>query len=405
MKLEEILIAGGHAELRQVAERVFRQTEKLSPTASLCNNYLFDKCRFELALNFTTINNSLDFIYNNYEAKSFSEGIWSIKIPYTLIKHLINAEYSGLFKQVVTPSVFQTKEPTASINPVGEKLSYIERYQNKYPAEVGLLEKYSLPVRIKRLIGESLFKKFVSYFQKETPIRTENDYTFISACRTKNCEGYESALLIDHKSDILYVGILDNNQVFLFSESPDFKSNDRYTMPPRFGDWVSYASKTALERKTQGKENDDENENISYVRSGSLLGANSPEELAKILLQALKNNDKKTWMRCMHPDNGVEEDYLSLLRFDQHRECLSQQGISNWSSLLYGLMTYNLRPMGGSKVDPSKTIPAVFVEFTYQNKEFSSKINLGTFVKYEGKWLVWFSGYTDTCHMTRYPRN
>ena len=405
MKLEEILIAGGHAELRQIVERVFRQTEKLSPTTSLCDNYLFDKCRFDLAENFTVTENALEFIYNPYEGKSFAAGVWSIKISYSLIKHLINAEYSGLFKQVVTPSVFQTKEPTASINPVGEKLSYIERYQNKYPAEVGLLEKYSLPVRIKRLIGESLFKKFVSYFQKETPIRTENDYTFISACRTKNCEGYESALLIDHKSDILYVGILDNNQVFLFSESPDFKSNDRYTMPPRFGDWVSYASKTALERKTQGKENDDENENISYVRSGSLLGANSPEELAKILLQALKNNDKKTWMRCMHPDNGVEEDYLSLLRFDQHRECLSQQGISNWSSLLYSLMTYNLRPMGGSKVDPSKTIPAVFVEFTYQNKEFSGKINLGTFVKYEGKWLVWFSGYTDTCHMTRYPRN
>ncbi len=124
LKLDNILTGGGRYELRQIAERVFRREEKLSPNASLCDNYLFDKCRFELAENFTVTENALEFIYNNYEAKSFNMGIWSIKLPYSLIKHLINPEYSGLFKQVVTPTALPNKESPTSIAETGANLLF-----------------------------------------------------------------------------------------------------------------------------------------------------------------------------------------------------------------------------------------------------------------------------------------
>jgi len=97
LQLDGILIAGGRSALRQIAEKVFRRDEKLSTTASLCNNYLFDNCRFELARNFTTHKGFLEFIYDPYEGKSFAAGIWSVKLNYASVKQLIKPEYQGLF--------------------------------------------------------------------------------------------------------------------------------------------------------------------------------------------------------------------------------------------------------------------------------------------------------------------
>ncbi len=97
LQLDGILIAGGRSALRQIAEKVFRRDEKLSTTASLCNNYLFDNCRFELARNFTAHKGTLELIYDPYEGKSFAAGIWSVKLNYASVKQLIKPEYQGLF--------------------------------------------------------------------------------------------------------------------------------------------------------------------------------------------------------------------------------------------------------------------------------------------------------------------
>lgn len=97
LQLDGILIAGGRNELRQIAEKIFRRDEKLNTTASLCNNYLFDNCKFELARNFTAHKGFLEFIYDPYEGKSFAAGIWSVKLNYASVKRLIKPEYQGLF--------------------------------------------------------------------------------------------------------------------------------------------------------------------------------------------------------------------------------------------------------------------------------------------------------------------
>lgn len=58
----------------------------------------------------------------------------------------------------------------------------------------------------------------------------------------------------------------------------------------------------------------------------------------------------------------------------------------------FGRLTYPLRPTGGSKVDPTKTVPFSTVEFTSKNREYIGRIKMGTFNFHAGKWLVWFSG-------------
>jgi hypothetical protein len=125
------------------------------------------------------------------------------------------------------------------------------------------------------------------------------------------------------------------------------------------------------------------------------LGANTAEELAILLLKCLKTNDKATFMRCQHPDDTVETDEVSSRKFDRHRENLTSNGITNWASVQYSRLTYPLRPTGGEKVDPNQTIPMSTVEFTYKNGEFIGGVHMGTFKFYEGKWLVWFSGYPE----------
>lgn len=398
--LDDIMTGGGRYELRQIAERVFRREEKLSPNASLCDNYLFDKCKFELAENFTVTENTLEFIYNPYEGKSFAAGIWPVKIPYSLIKHLIKPEYGALFGQTAKEVVALPKATAIAPKTSNGTLSYIKAYDGQYPSQTGLFEKEELPQRMKKLMGAAAFAKFVDYAQQEQLVQLHNGHTLITSCKPDNCGKYESVVFVDTGLDRVYIGLLDNNQVQTWSDHPAFKSYDPTSMPAGFKEWFLEASGKARERRGNEPKKMEENEKISSTRSSNLLGANSPEELAKILLQALKNNDKKMWMRHLIPGHTEGE-----IRFDQHRECLSQQGISNWSSVIFSRMTYSLRGGAYGKADPSTTIPHVSMEFTYQNKEFFGRLFVGEFLKYEGKWFANLNNLASSCEVTRYQRN
>lgn len=248
IQLDDIFTSSGRYELRQIAERVFRRDEKLSPTASLCNNYLFDKCRFELAENFTVTENALEFIYNPYEGKSFAAGVWSVKIPYSLIKHLVKPEYGALFgqtaKEVAAPPKATDMTPRTN-----NKLSYLKEYQDQYPSQVGLFVNEELPQRMKKLMGEPSFAKFVSYFQKEKPIQFYNGLAFLTGCKQNDCERYESVIFINTGLDKVYIGLLDNDQVQAWSDHPTFKSYDPTSMPADFKAWFLDASGKARGRR------------------------------------------------------------------------------------------------------------------------------------------------------------
>ncbi len=137
------------------------------------------------------------------------------------------------------------------------------------------------------------------------------------------------------------------------------------------------------------------------IVTASRLGANTPEELAMLLLKCLKTNDKATWLRCMHPDEDVETDELSARRFDQYRECLDERGITNWPLVVYSRMTHLARPDGTSKVDLTKTRSRVSIEFNYKNQEFVGLLRFGAFSKFNGKWLVWSGESFEKCEVMR----
>ncbi|MBO0950902.1 hypothetical protein [Fibrella forsythiae] len=135
---------------------------------------------------------------------------------------------------------------------------------------------------------------------------------------------------------------------------------------------------------------------------GKTAGGDTLEELSLLLLKALKTNDKALWMRCMHPDDSVEDDARSALRFDQYRECLDQNGVTEWSSVSYSRMTHLARPNGGDKVDLTVIRSRVTIEFTYRNGEFVGGLSFGSFSKYNGRWLVWAAGFGgDNCTVHR----
>ncbi|MDB5031410.1 DUF3298 and DUF4163 domain-containing protein [Mucilaginibacter sp.] len=89
ISLNDIFINGFTAKLNAIAEEIFRKQEKLSPTASLANDYFFKDDKFALNQNFSVTPLGLRFIYNQYEIKPYAAGQTELLIPYAKIKSLL----------------------------------------------------------------------------------------------------------------------------------------------------------------------------------------------------------------------------------------------------------------------------------------------------------------------------
>lgn len=87
--LGDILIDGYQPGLTKIAERIFRKNEKLTATASLADNYFFDKGKFALNDNYSITPMGLRYIYNQYEIKPYAAGQTELIIPYAEIKKLM----------------------------------------------------------------------------------------------------------------------------------------------------------------------------------------------------------------------------------------------------------------------------------------------------------------------------
>lgn len=95
----DLFTYSGQIELKSLAESTFRRIEKLTPSASLCKNYLFDKCRFEVAKEFRFDDKSFTYVYNPYEGKSFAAGIWTLPLPYDKVFPSMKPEYAKLIRE------------------------------------------------------------------------------------------------------------------------------------------------------------------------------------------------------------------------------------------------------------------------------------------------------------------
>ncbi|MNV58716.1 hypothetical protein D3C71_1511030 [compost metagenome] len=86
ISLESLIKEGSLPELTAIGERIFRKNEKLSPTASLKDNYFFEKDTFSLNSNFTITKEGLKFLYNPYEIKAYAYGSTELIIPFSELK-------------------------------------------------------------------------------------------------------------------------------------------------------------------------------------------------------------------------------------------------------------------------------------------------------------------------------
>jgi len=98
-------------------------------------------------------------------------------------------------------------------------------------------------------------------------------------------------------------------------------------------------------------------------------GAPTPPELGRVLLNALKTNNKKLWISCIHPE--TDENFTKMItdRLDEWREDFMGRGIEKWNLVTFSRVIYTPRTENGEKKADNFA-----VEFYYNNKEF-----LGTF--------------------------
>lgn len=84
--LESLINEGSMPQLVAIGEKIFRKNEKLSPTASLKDNYFFENDKFDLNRNFTITKEGLKFLYNPYEIKAYAYGSTELIIPFSDLK-------------------------------------------------------------------------------------------------------------------------------------------------------------------------------------------------------------------------------------------------------------------------------------------------------------------------------
>lgn len=86
--LESQLKPNKQEQLKNIAERIFRKNEHLSPTDEL-NGYFFENNKFGLPESFTITDKGLMFFYEYYEIKPFAAGTTRLIIPFTDLRDLI----------------------------------------------------------------------------------------------------------------------------------------------------------------------------------------------------------------------------------------------------------------------------------------------------------------------------
>ncbi len=92
--LDDFLLPNSYAELLTIAEDTFRTQEGLKDGNDY-QNYFFEDGKFALASNYKLSENGLEFIYNNYEIKPYSDGVTKLILPYEKINHLLKSTYKS----------------------------------------------------------------------------------------------------------------------------------------------------------------------------------------------------------------------------------------------------------------------------------------------------------------------
>jgi hypothetical protein len=119
-------------------------------------------------------------------------------------------------------------ENTSQSNKYGD-LSFLKKYNGKYPSDVKLLDHPIIKNRLTKLIGKQ-YDYLKEIWVVETPIEISGGLFFASAMESHSGGDPGAVIMADFKKNVLFVGIRKYQNVRVYSE-------DRSKAPKRMLDW------------------------------------------------------------------------------------------------------------------------------------------------------------------------
>lgn len=98
--IDKLILPDKRKEFLNIAEKYFRKVENLKENESLDDVYFFDEGKFALSDNFGLRAEGIEFLYNIYEIKPYSEGITRFTIPYDAVAHLLSDTGKSYFQRI-----------------------------------------------------------------------------------------------------------------------------------------------------------------------------------------------------------------------------------------------------------------------------------------------------------------
>ena len=122
--------------------------------------------------------------------------------------------------------------------------------------------------------------------------------------------------------------------------------------------------------------------------SKALAGGATVEQLGMQVVKALKTNDKKLWMACIHPDIGSVAPYNDPAILDSYaedfermRQYFETHGVAQWDKLTYSITSFDYTS--------SDKIINIEIQFYYKNKEYICIVHYGSARKYKGRYYFY----------------
>ncbi len=105
----------------------------------------------------------------------------------------------------------------SSTRTISEDIVFLTKFKDKLPYDVDLLNIPIIKKRLDKLIGNK-YSVLKDTCHVETPIKIDNDEFIAEACQAHNCNATNYIILINLSSNVMYVGIREEQNVRLYSE-------------------------------------------------------------------------------------------------------------------------------------------------------------------------------------------
>lgn len=167
--------------------------------------------------------------------KSFTSKIlFVIFIVSILSSQLISSDFIDKREDYIFDFVFSTNNlssieiyysPTDKSFSKNEKLqinlsdlTFLKKYNGKYPFQVKLFKNSAFLERLGYLIGDYYLSYLLNNWNVESPIEISNNIFSVTGCKKYECGTTNFIIIVDFRKDVMYVGIRINDRVQTYSE-------------------------------------------------------------------------------------------------------------------------------------------------------------------------------------------